>query len=145
MSEAPKVTRCPKCNSMARIVWDVVSYPVGQYWEHTGPETILETHDTANEAIEDQCNHGTESKHVPGRFTKSPYIKVSYRARYVHHDDTVTALQEQNRALREALENMLGYVNTPISRRRLGISGPYPEWLTTAIAALEANKQEGRE
>lgn len=58
---------------------------------------------------------------------------------------TLSALQEQNKALREALENMLGYVNTPISRRRLGISGPHPEWLTTAIATLEANKQEGGE
>jgi len=104
MSEAPEVTRCPKCRSTARIVWDVVSYPVGQYWEHTGPETILATHDTANEAIEDQCNHGTESKHVPGRFTKSPYVKVSYRARYVHDDDTVTALQDKVARMEAALE-----------------------------------------
>ncbi len=60
-------------------------------------------------------------------------------------DASLSALQEQNKAIRAALENVMGHLDTPIARRRLGISDPHPEWLTSARAALEANKQEGGE
>ena len=40
-------------------------------------------------------------------------------------------------ALVDALANVMGYVDTPISRRRLGVTDPHPEWLTSARAALK--------
>ncbi|MDV4167779.1 hypothetical protein [Rhodovulum sp. FJ3] len=49
-------------------------------------------------------------------------------------------LEDEHDRLREALENVLGHVNTPIGRRRLNISDPHPEWLVEARNALEASK-----
>ncbi len=44
--------------------------------------------------------------------------------------------------LEAALQCVFGYVNTPISRRRLNIKDPYPEWLTQAIATLNPPTEE---
>jgi hypothetical protein len=44
--------------------------------------------------------------------------------------------------LEAALQCVLGYVNTPIPRRRLGIKDHHPEWLTQAIAALNPSTEE---
>ena len=57
--------------------------------------------------------------------------------------DTVAALadladaqaQEIARLL-AALQNVMGHIDTPIARRRLGIGVDQPEWLTDARAAL---------
>ena len=53
-----------------------------------------------------------------------------------------TKLQYQNRELVEALQNTLGHINTPISRRKLGIKDQWPEWLTQAVEVLA--KAEGK-
>lgn len=44
----------------------------------------------------------------------------------------VEALEAKRDALRDALESMLGYIDTPISRRRLSLKSEHPEWLTEA-------------
>mgnify|MGYP003630028063 CR=1 FL=1 len=48
----------------------------------------------------------------------------------------VSALTAERERLREALENVMGYVDTPISRRRLAISPNQEPWLLLARAAL---------
>ena len=57
--------------------------------------------------------------------------------------DTVAALadladaQAQEIArLRDALQNVMGHIDTPIARRRLGIGVDHPEWLTDARTTL---------
>mgnify|MGYP003650961486 CR=1 FL=1 len=49
------------------------------------------------------------------------------------HDTAMARIAE----LEAALQNVMGNVDTPIARRRLSITGPQPEWLTTARAALK--------
>lgn len=46
--------------------------------------------------------------------------------------EEVEALEAERDALRDALESVLGYIDTPISRRRLSIKSDHPEWLTEA-------------
>lgn len=41
--------------------------------------------------------------------------------------------------LAEALQNVMGHINTPISRRRLGIANHWPEWLESGVDALAAH------
>ena len=43
--------------------------------------------------------------------------------------------------LRDMLQNVMGPIDTPIARRRLGIGVDQPEWLTEARAALAAAPQ----
>lgn len=43
--------------------------------------------------------------------------------------------------LRAMLQNVMGHIDTPIARRRLGIGVDQPEWLTEARAALAAAPQ----
>jgi hypothetical protein len=51
--------------------------------------------------------------------------------------DAATRIEE----LEEALQNVMGYIDSPIPRRRLGIKESHPEWLTIARSALkETNK-----
>ena len=52
------------------------------------------------------------------------------------------ALVVNNARLREALTNVMGYVDTPISRRRLGIDPNACEWLLPARAALKGESHE---
>lgn len=75
---------CKNCGAPTRSVWDVVSYPVDIHWMQCGKETVLATHATAQEAIADLPNHGTESEYVAGRFTLSDYVLVGYRHRHTH-------------------------------------------------------------
>lgn len=42
----------------------------------------------------------------------------------------------------EALRNVMGHVDTPIARRKLGIKDPHPEWIIEARAVLA--KLEGK-
>lgn len=45
--------------------------------------------------------------------------------------------------LREALENVMGHIDTPIARRRLGINTDQPEWLTEARALNHKETNNG--
>ena len=47
--------------------------------------------------------------------------------------------------LRDMLQNVMGHIDTPIARRRLGIGVDQPEWLTEARAALAAAPQPAPE
>ena len=55
--------------------------------------------------------------------------------------DAIMIEAERDR-LREALTNVMGYVDTPISRRRLGIDPNACEWLLPARAALKGESHE---
>jgi hypothetical protein len=57
-----------------------------------------------------------------------------------HMNDTLYEFdraQERIAELEAALQNVMGNIDTPIARRRLSITDPQPEWLTTARAALK--------
>ena len=84
INDTPELKPCGHCGAPSRSVWDVVSYPVDIYWRRSGAATILATHETAQAAMCDRHNHGTESKHVDGRFTLSEYVKVDYSHRLIH-------------------------------------------------------------
>ncbi|WNL50786.1 hypothetical protein RPALISO_199 [Ruegeria phage RpAliso] len=47
----------------------------------------------------------------------------------------IPSLPMQKRIL-EALQNVMGHIDTPIARRRLGINENQPEWLTEARKVL---------
>ena len=48
----------------------------------------------------------------------------------------------ENRRLREELANVLGHVDTPISRRRLGFDPDTCVWLLSARAALKGDRND---
>lgn len=47
------------------------------------------------------------------------------------------------KGLVEALQNVGGHIDTPIARRRLGISNPQPDWLVGMRAALKKAQEHG--
>jgi hypothetical protein len=52
----------------------------------------------------------------------------------------IQRLTEENERLREALENVMGHIDTPIGRRKLNIKTEQPEWLVSARAALKGGE-----
>lgn len=51
----------------------------------------------------------------------------------------ITRLREEVERLQEQLANVMGHVDTPIGRRKLGITD-HPEWLVSARAALKGSE-----
>lgn len=50
--------------------------------------------------------------------------------------DEISDLKSRNKSLVEALRNTMGYLDTPIARRKLGIN-PDEEWIKEARQILE--------
>lgn len=48
----------------------------------------------------------------------------------------ISTKREQIERLEAALQNVMGHINTPVSRRRLGISNERPEWFSSGCDAL---------
>lgn len=55
---------------------------------------------------------------------------------------TIEAQAAKLARLTDALQNVMGHIDTPIGRRRLNISDPHPEWLTEARSLLDAHTAE---
>jgi hypothetical protein len=74
--------------------------------------------------------------------------KIYYDAKAIidAHQVIYREAREEQRAriaeLEEALKCVMGNVDTPIPRRRLGIKEPFPEWLIIARDALEGTTNE---
>jgi len=67
---------------------------------------------------------------------------VSHDPRMLKAADRIEELETEVERLRGALENVMGHVDTPIARRRLGphwASTVLPDWLIEARQALEVN------
>jgi len=73
-----------------RCEWQIVSQPIGQYEEHTGPTSVLAVWPTREEAVKDRVNWAVEHEYIKKRWIPKDnyngYVRVDIVYREVLYE-----------------------------------------------------------